>query len=75
MKLTREEHIARAMLLGCLYNHQLGYYFRSGPGETTLRFDAFTLEPLDMEEVRRRRAWRDNLGTSEIARGWHDLDT
>lgn len=44
--MTREEHIARAMLMGGWYGDRAHiYYFRDG-GEKVRRLDADTLEPL-----------------------------
>lgn len=61
IQMTREEHIARAMLLGAIYRTSGRYYFKSGPGENTLRYDADTLEPISSEEARRRiKEWVDN---------------
>ena len=63
--LTDEEHKARAMLLGCdLYKKKGGYYTRwsTGPMGVSERFDALSLEPISIEEARRRNAQADKTG-------------
>jgi hypothetical protein len=52
-KLTREEHKARAMLLGMKVNFSNGYYFKSSR-PSFVRIDMYTLEPIDEAEAARR---------------------
>lgn len=52
--LTTKEHIARAMLMGMVYNKILGYYVDMNAYPFT-RIDAETLEPLTMEDTLRRK--------------------
>jgi hypothetical protein len=57
--MTKEEHIARAMLLGMKYNQWGGYYvalseIRRG-GTVFARLDAMTLEPIGIEEANERQ--------------------
>lgn len=55
--MTREEHIARAMLLGMShYNKNGGYYFRPS------RMDVKTLEPINLEEAARRLEQAEETG-------------
>lgn len=58
--MTREEHIARAMLLGMRYNEHWGYYIDfdrrdTSTGNNYYRVDADTLEEIFGEEVKRRQ--------------------
>jgi len=57
--MTKEEHIARAMLLGMRYNQWGGYYVAllklHKPGTAFKRIDAITLEPIDIEEANERQ--------------------
>lgn len=63
--MTKEEHIARAVLLGCRYNYRCGYYF----GPNGIRFDAMTVEPLNLEDAANRiRA------SEKTARPWYPHD-
>lgn len=52
-KLTREEHHARAMLLGGWYASISHMYYFSGNGET-YRLDADTLEPITRWQAGKR---------------------
>lgn len=58
--LTREGHIARAMLMRARYIPHHGYYISWDNGAKDdmgfkQRYDALTLEPLKHEEVQRRQ--------------------
>jgi hypothetical protein len=63
--LTREEHKARAMLLGMVVNVSGGYYFKSG--KPFIRVDMFTLEPIDVKEADRR-----NLLVAKTGKYYYD---
>lgn len=61
-KLTEEEHIARAMLMGMWYGNKAHmYYLRGKNGGTTKRLDADTLEPINKKQSAERM----------LKIGWH----
>ena len=63
--MTKEEHIARAMLLGMLYNENWSYYIDferrdTFTGHHYYRLDADTLEEISGEETKRRQGMMDH---------------
>lgn len=63
--ITYGEHVARAMLLGMLYNENWGYYIDfdrrdTFTGHNYYRVDADTLEEIFGEEVKRRQGTKYN---------------
>ena len=53
-KLTREEYLTRAMLLGMHYSENGRYFYKRGENELTHRLDQDTLEEVSLETVQAR---------------------
>lgn len=72
--MSKEFHIARAMLLGFrTYIQRYGYYLNINPNShAAQRIDSHTLEPITYEEMKRRRNSRNNEGSSESHMPWYE---
>ena len=53
-KLTREEYLTRAMLLGMHYSENGRYFYKRGEIGSTRRLDQDTLEEVSLETVQAR---------------------
>lgn len=52
--MTDEEHHARAMLMGMVYNKDLCWYRKINENGMPVRLDAVTLEVIDWQEAQHR---------------------
>lgn len=64
--MTKEEHQARAMLLGYTEYREKGRYYVDLSSEPRRRIDAETLEPISLEEARDRNNYADKFGKPKI---------